>query len=223
MLKTRIAIDLDGTMLDTVALWRAALNSLNIPGVDWQRFLELKEIEYGDTLEKGHRVYSLNRHLAVIKNERHFILETRESIFDFFRDNVSKFFFKDAIYFLDTHHKDKELVLLTYCDGHGQKNIQKAKIDGIKKSGLGDCFKNIIITSKEKGRSATTIFKNDAIYLNVFIDNSADQINSVSGANPFVSTIWMDRNKQRNKNSLAPNFDLRVKNFNQVDDFLSKF
>lgn len=219
-----IVIDLDDTLLNSFAMYEAAINDLKVFGVTTKNFWAADKKEHQQREEENER-YSFSDHMRILSLEPEVRIDVQrlsDNILDFVGKNSGNFLYSDCADFLFSFNHNANLILMT----SGPKNLQSAKLKGIGASGfvLAEYFKRIIIADMPKGHHIGEVcsFYNRS---NVFIDDSPRQINSVAKERPDIITIWLDRKKEKaNKGGQeeAPDYDYVAQNFYRIDDILSE-
>lgn len=224
--KNTIVIDLDDTLLDSGRMYNVAIKELFPWGVNEENYLAAAMEEHRRRKTIDGKCYSFNDHLIILATQLHLsgsqLIKMKRCLLEFIRLNSGKFLFCDVIMFLDSFKSQAELILLT----SGTEELQKAKLAGLGAGGgidLREYFTKVIIAQKEKGFYVNELCPTTN-RLNVFIDDSLRQINSVNQARPDVVTFWIDRGtKKINRDGCEkPNYDLFVKNLKQADNILSE-
>lgn len=218
-----IVIDLDDTLLNSFAMYEAAIKGLKHFGVTTKNFWAADEKERQQ--REGEERYSFFNHMLILSimlglDCRGFE-EMQGNMLDFIRENSGNFLYSDCADFLFSFNHSANLILMT----SGSKNLQSAKLRGVGASGftLAKYFKRIIIADMPKGHHIGEVCSPDN-RSNVFIDDSPWQINSVVKERPDIITIWLDRKKKKaNKGGQeAPDCDYTAQNFYEIDDILSE-
>lgn len=221
--KNCIVIDLDDTMLDTKRMYDSLINKeLSLLGVTSEIFWLTSEKEFQD--RKGDGMYSLENHLDILARDIGKNPKALKSIItEFLAKNSGKYIFPDVADFLDSYCKQAKIIILT----KGPKELQSLKIAGLEHYiDLGKIFADIVITDKDKGFIIEKICDEEN-RLNVFIDDSLIQIDSVGRARPDVNTFWIKRNikrvnREKSIDVKKVNFDYKVATLSEVDGILSE-
>lgn len=222
----RIVIDLDDTMLDTKRMYEGLIEAeLCRFGVTSEKFWKASNKEFEN--RSGLGIYSFDNHMDILRGEIGVDKGEMEKIKFLLGSLVSsssgKYLFSDVADFLDSYKNQAEIILLT----RGEYSLQSLKIAGLSKYiDLKKVFTDIVITPKNKGDMMDELC-NRYNRLNVFIDDSLIQINSVRKTRPDVETMWIERkiqriNKENNVDRKKIDFDYRVSNLNEADDILSE-
>lgn len=221
-----VIIDLDDTLLNSCAMYEAAIDDLRCFGVTDKNFWIAEEKERHQRATTD-RLYSFSDHISILSSDLKLndsdTRKMREKLLDFIRKNSGNYLFSDAADFLFFFNKKVDLVIMT----SGPQDLQRAKLDGIIVSGfdIKEYFQQIIIATKLKGYHANKICPLDNLF-NIFIDDSPRQINSVAQTRPDIFAIWMNRIEDKvNKDDYkkVPNYDYIARNFYDVDNILSRF
>lgn len=175
----------------------------------------------------GEGMYSLERHLEILIEEigkRYVDLGRLKFIFrSFIACNSGQYIFQDVIDFLDSYCRQARITILT----KGPDDLQSLKMAGLKRrANLKECFSEIVITQKDKGGVIDELC-GEGNRLNVFIDDSLAQINSVNKARPDIITFWIKRrikraNTEKSVDCKNIHFDYRVSSLIEVDKILSE-
>lgn len=223
-----IVIDLDDTLLNSFAMYEAAIKELEHFGVTTKNFwtAEKRERQQRAIIDGKRDYYSFFNHMLILSAmlglDRRGFEEMQGNVLDFIRKNSGNFLYSDCADFLFFFNRSVNLILMT----SGPTDLQSAKLKGIGASGFvsAEYFKRIIIADMLKGHHIGEVCSPDN-RLNVFIDDSPRQINSVAKERPDIITIWLDRKKKKvNKGEQgeAPDCDYAAQNFYEIDDILSE-
>lgn len=217
-----IVIDLDDTLLNSYLMYKIAIYNLKFLGVNHRNFWNADRKEYQQR-EGKNKMYSFSDHMKILAaNVRVDVQKISDSVLNFVGENSGNFLYNDCVDFLFSFKRIANLILMT----SGPKDLQSAKLKGISASGfaLAEYFKRIVIVNMPKGHCIGEVCSPDN-RLNVFIDDSPRQINSVAKERPDIVTIWLDRKeKKANKDRQGdvPDCDYTAQNFYKINDILSE-
>lgn len=224
--RSMIIVDLDDTLLNSFAMYEAAILELEHFGVTAKNFWAAEDRERQQRARTDNKRYSFFDHMMILsvmlKLDYRDFEEMEGNMLDFIRENSGDFLFNDGADFLFSFNRESDLILMT----SGPQDLQQAKLDGIIASGfdLQEYFRQIIIATELKGHYIDKICPLDN-NLNVFIDDSPKQINSVAKIRPDVLTIWMNREgakANKDNKEIISNHDHMTRDFYDVDDILSE-
>lgn len=221
-----IVIDLDDTMLNTKKMYDDLIEKeLSHFGVTPEIFWKAGNQEFKS--RSGLGMYSFENHFDILGKDlgvdegelEKMKLVLRSAIIS----SSGKYLFPDVADFLDSYHRQARIIILT----KGQDHLQSWKISGLKRFiDVKRFFAEVVITKEDKGAAIDELCS-EKNRLNVFIDDSAIQINSVIKARPDIVTMFVRRksrrvNKEKHVDLRNIDFDYEVANLKEADDILSE-
>lgn len=220
-----IVIDLDDTILHSAKMYDDLIErELYRLGATTEMFSSADKEEFDSRAGEGIFSYEKWSHILANKIGNHVDARRLKFLFDnFVASNSGKYVFSDVYDFLDSYCKQARISILT----KGPDDLQSLKIAGLRKHiNLKKHFSEIVITQDDKGIAINELCS-EKNRLNVFIDDSLMQIDSVRKARPDIVTIWIKRkirrvNKEKHIDPKDVDFDYRVSDLIEADRILSE-
>jgi FMN phosphatase YigB (HAD superfamily) len=208
----QIFIDFDDVIFNTKKFREDLAKIFSAYGISREKY---ESSYYDPNDERSIKMHDMGDQIQRLKKNHVFDeRDLRKSLNDFMQDS-SSYVFLDVIPFINLHKKDS-LCILSF----GNKIFQKKKI---RSSKIQNHIADIAITSKDKARTLTDMFKEREKILKekiIFLDDRMEQICGIKKKFPNIVTILIKRPEGRFQDKKNKYCDFEAHNFKEAQKII---
>lgn len=203
----KIFLDFDDAMFNTKAFKEKFIGVFQKHGVSKEDF-DKSYKDYPTVVKRNISKYDPRMQIRVLEKRLGIEGKRLKRDINKFLSGTDKFITSDVLPFLKKFKK-KNLFLITYGDAY----FQKIKI---RNCGIRKYFSKVVVTDKLKAEEITKLADNVEKETFVFIDDRADQIESVKKKFPYCATFLIKRKEGRYNDKRTKHVDFEVKNLTEA-------